>query len=183
MARISIVGWIVKKIRHSIAIVQDTDTATQDIAKGKYVIWKSDLYKVTTAININDTLSTSTNLTAVSDGLGGEIKSLNDQIEIESINLGFTGVSCYKQGNVVTIYGKFDTSPINVSAGTTHEFGRVQSSLRPTGGRIATGVALGLYTEGRKFAFCCLEGSNGALSVQSPEAIKITFFSLTYILN
>ncbi len=72
MIETSIIKWIKKKIQRLIAIVEDGDTATHSIASGKYVVWKGDLYKASTAIAIGTTLSTS-NLTAVSDGGLNEI--------------------------------------------------------------------------------------------------------------
>ena len=74
MAKVSIIDWIVKKLKRCIAIVEDGDTASQAIASGKYVIWKGNAYKASTAISQGDTLSLS-NLTAVSDGIGNELNS------------------------------------------------------------------------------------------------------------
>ena len=54
-------------LSEAIAIIQRTDTATQDIEQGTLVIWKGDLCKANSAITSGDTLS-STNLTAVTDG-------------------------------------------------------------------------------------------------------------------
>ena len=72
MIETSITKWIKKKIRRLIGIVEDGDTATHSIAAGKYVVWKGNLCKASTAIAIGTTLSTS-NLTAVSDGGLNEI--------------------------------------------------------------------------------------------------------------
>lgn len=66
-------------IKADIGIVEDTDTATHTIAKDQYVIWKGSLYKASTAIPATTALSLS-NLTAVSNGLGGEVASLNGNI-------------------------------------------------------------------------------------------------------
>ena len=66
-------------IKADIGIVEDTDTATHTIAAGQYVIWKGSLYKASTAIPATTALSLS-NLTAVSNGLGGEVASLNGNI-------------------------------------------------------------------------------------------------------
>ena len=74
MAKVSIIDWIVKKLKRCIAIVEDGDTASQAIASGKYVIWKGNAYKASSAISQGDTLSLS-NLTAVSDGIGNELNS------------------------------------------------------------------------------------------------------------
>lgn len=72
MAKISIIPWIVKKLKRCIGIVEDTDTASQAIASDKYVIWKGDICKSTSAISEGDTLSSS-NLSAVNDGVGNDL--------------------------------------------------------------------------------------------------------------
>ena len=51
----------------NIGIVQNGNTATQNITKGQYVIWKGALYTASAAIASGTTLSDS-NLTAVTDG-------------------------------------------------------------------------------------------------------------------
>ena len=59
--------WIVKKLKRAIAIVEDTDTASQAISSGKYVMWKGVLTKASSNIAQGATLSSS-NLTAISEG-------------------------------------------------------------------------------------------------------------------
>ena len=68
-----------EQLKADIGIVENTDTATHTITSGQYVIWKGNLYTATTAIPAGSTLSLS-NLSAVSNGLGNEVKSLSDQI-------------------------------------------------------------------------------------------------------
>ena len=72
MAKISIIPWIVKKLKRCIGIVEDTDTASQAIASNKYVIWKGDVCKSTSAISEGDTLSSS-NLSPVTGGVGNDL--------------------------------------------------------------------------------------------------------------
>jgi len=66
----------IAKAKADIGYVEDTNTATHAISKGQYVIWNGDLYKASAAIAIGTTLSSS-NLTAVSGGIGAEVASLN----------------------------------------------------------------------------------------------------------
>ena len=84
MARVSIVDWIAKKLRALTGIVEEGDTATHTISKGKYVIWQGNPCKASSAISIGDTLSAS-NLTALTDGVGNDlasdVASLNSKIE------------------------------------------------------------------------------------------------------
>ena len=68
-------------LKSDIGIVEDTDTATHTISSGQYVIWKNELYKASTAIPSGDPLS-STNLTAVSDGIANELNgNFTDRIK------------------------------------------------------------------------------------------------------
>ena len=68
------------KLKNDVAIVEDGNTATHNISSGKYVCWKGSLYKANQAISSGDSLSSSTNLDAVSNGLGGELSTLSEQI-------------------------------------------------------------------------------------------------------
>lgn len=54
-------------IKGAVAYVENTNTATQNIPSGAYVIWQNDDYISSQAISIGDTLS-ATNLTQLSDG-------------------------------------------------------------------------------------------------------------------
>lgn len=60
---------------NNIGIVQNTDTATQNITEGQYVIWHGALYTASSAITSGTTLSAS-NLTAVSSGGFNALNSL-----------------------------------------------------------------------------------------------------------
>ena len=57
-----------KADQNTIAIKQLGNTADQNIAKGKYVVWGGTLYIATSAIASGDTLASGTNLTEISDG-------------------------------------------------------------------------------------------------------------------
>lgn len=81
--KVSIVRFLINKIKSGLGIVQDTDTATQAISKDKYVWWKGSLKKASSNIAATDTLSSS-NLSDVSDGvlndLSGQIGAVNTQL-------------------------------------------------------------------------------------------------------
>ena len=72
MARVNIIEWIAKKLRSLTGIVEDGDTATHAISTGKYVIWKGNPCKASSAISIGDALSSS-NLTALTDGVCNDL--------------------------------------------------------------------------------------------------------------
>ena len=64
-------------IKGAVAYVENTNTATQNIPSGAYVIWQNDDYISTQAISIGDTLS-ATNLSQLSDG--GITNKINSNI-------------------------------------------------------------------------------------------------------
>ena len=79
---------VLEKLKGNTGIIENTSVATHTIAAGKYVIWKNDLYKASSAISIGDTLSLS-NLTAVSDGIANELNSkINDRERITLVDSG-----------------------------------------------------------------------------------------------
>lgn len=92
------------KLRADIAIVENGNTATHNIAEGQYVVWKGDLYIASAAIASGATLSSS-NLTAKPNGLGGEVTSLSDHI-----------------GNLSNSIGKFEVKNINVTTNSACSF-------------------------------------------------------------
>lgn len=106
-------------LRQDVGIVEDTDTATHNISQGQYVIWKNNLYVASAAIATGNTLSSS-NLTEVSNGLGGEVKSLSDQIgtvdigtvsSLTALETGLKNVlATMKAGQIKTFLLATDTS-------------------------------------------------------------------------
>lgn len=85
------------KVRSNMALVQNTNTATEAIAKDQLVLWKGVLKKATSAIASGATLSAS-NL--ANTDIANELAALNNQIaNVLQINLGdITGTSA---GNAV----------------------------------------------------------------------------------
>ena len=77
----------------TVAIVEKTDTATHAIAEGKYVVWKGHLTKASSAISVGDTLSSS-NLTAVSDGLANNVVHITGNEYISGTKM-FTSTNIY----------------------------------------------------------------------------------------
>ena len=94
-------------IKGSIAYVENTNTATQNIPSGAYVIWQNAPYISSQAISIGDTLS-GTNLTAISAGgisndLKDDVDTLNSQIQNIGTIVNSTEVSTTASGSTDTV--------------------------------------------------------------------------------
>ena len=171
--------WIIKKLKKSIAIVEEGTTASQAIASGKYVMWKGVLCKASSAISQGATLSTASggNLTAINEGVANEVKDLADQIVPQAVSTGITGVDAYKIGRLVQLYGHF-SSRISVSAGSLQLVGVLPNSLRPIRSYMV-GTAVSIDTE-RKMCDVIVD-ENGNLYLESSVEINVGYFTLTYI--
>ena len=95
-------------VKELIAIVQNTNTATQNIAVGDYVIWNNALYVCSTAITLGDTLSLS-NLTAVSDNIYDHFNQLQDAITTKQLGTTYTTLTDI-QNDMVTLNGTLQDS-------------------------------------------------------------------------
>lgn len=95
-------------IKGSIAYVENTATATQNIPAGAYVIWQNNDYISTQAISIGDTLL-GTNLTALS--AGGITNDLNSKLTVVTATHTFSDVGAGA--------GTWDTVPLSVPSGKT----------------------------------------------------------------
>lgn len=133
MTKVSIVDLIAKKMKRCIAIVEDGDTASQSIASGKFVIWKGNPYKASTAISSGDTLSTS-NLTALSDGIGNELNSKITSIEpftlTAAANVSNLYQNCCKYGRIIQISCEFTIT--STTGKTLGDLLTVPEAYRPT---------------------------------------------------
>lgn len=130
MARNSIIGWIVKKLKGNMALVEDSTTASQNISANKYVVFQGVLCTADAAISQGDTLATSgagKNLTEVT---GGGFNELNDHIatfEASFVNFSVTNIA---QGQAYTdgfLYGRvylvtLSGSSASGSAGSAYLF-------------------------------------------------------------
>lgn len=124
-------------IKSSVAYVENSNTATQNIPEGAYVIWNNNDYKATQAISIGDPLS-GTNLTALSDGgitndLRNDIDTLNSEINTNSVPIttpaGFNTFNVFKSGKTIQINAQ--TNSISVSSGDT--LATLPATLYPLG--------------------------------------------------
>ena len=128
MARNSIIGWIVKKLKGNMALVEDSTTASQNISANKYVVFQGILCTADAAISQGDTLATSgagKNLTEVT---GGGFNELNDHI-----------------AKKINIAGLYEGNMIAVTKGVSFTNGVGSADLSdviPTGYKIAIPLAI-----------------------------------------
>jgi hypothetical protein len=80
---------MVDKMKRSLAIVQDGDTATRNIAKDKFVNWKGNIYTANQAIASGSTLSAANggNLAGCDDGALNNVQNKLDMHLITDPNL------------------------------------------------------------------------------------------------
>lgn len=100
----------------TVAIVEDGNTCTHvgGIASGQYVVWKGLLYKATQAISVGTTLSTSTNLSAVTDGIANE---LNGKLNIlNNVHINSDLPSAYNVGCTIDRCGSAQGFPFNYAS-------------------------------------------------------------------
>jgi hypothetical protein len=71
---VSLGSGTVEDLAGSVAVIETSPT-TATHAVGDYIVWNGQLYEVTTAIAVGETLTVGTNISAVS--VGGELTSLN----------------------------------------------------------------------------------------------------------
>ena len=127
-------------IKGSVAYVENTDTATQNIPSGKYVIWKNNDYKSTQAISIGDTLS-GTNLTPLSDGgitndLKNDVNTLNsnipmEQVPISAITMNVGSVDSGNIGSKNSFIFDFRLKTNNISLSNSSLLGTLAEGYRP----------------------------------------------------
>ena len=105
-------------IKGSIAYNEDGNTATQNIPQGSFVVWKGHAYTASAAISSGDTLSTSTNLTAITNGIANELNSkLTSQIVVETTDLGSVSIPVNSAEYIGAIINLI-TIPTGYSIGT-----------------------------------------------------------------
>ena len=109
-----------KANQDTLAFMEPGDTATQNIPAGRYVYWKGNMYKSSSAISQYDTLSLS-NLTAVSpnalNDLQGQVTTLSDQIVTLFTRASEDATIHYESANTWTKANKSVTIPANKAFG------------------------------------------------------------------
>ena len=114
-----------KAQEHTVATVLKGSTSTKNVAKDEYVIWDGSLYRASAAIASGDTLSTSTNLTAKSNGIANILNkaiiiqeysytygsiAANGYLTVTASNFGITA----KSGYTLVGYLAFGTGSYNI---------------------------------------------------------------------
>ena len=179
--KVSIIDWIIKKLKRCIAIVEEGNTASQAIGSGKYVMWKGNLYTADTAISSGTTLAASggsKNLTAVPDGgyndLNGKISTLNSNFTETAEWSKFNNVSlvnCEAHNSVGIKYAKH-AGYVNVyiyvkslTANTRTAIGQLPSGYQPLAAFPYVGMGGASYTSKAFFNI----GSDGIITVTSDD--------------
>lgn len=158
----------------NIGIVQNTNTATQNITAGQYVIWKGTLYTASSAIASGATLSSS-NLTAVSNGglnaiqsalkfaVGGGESATNALQFLTFVTGENQNVTLYLPSGFRGLL--FSSSAYSGEAGIINVI--VASNGTPDSGRLlgSTGVTIDTSTQ-------------NAITVQTPHYAKHTLLAM-----
>lgn len=159
-------------VKELIAIVQNTNTATQNIAVGDYVIWNNALYVCSTAITLGDTLSLS-NLTAVSDNIYDHFNQLQDAITTKQLGTTYTTLTDI-QNDMVTLNGTLQDSEwcfIRISTSTDTSLYPLAANRSYLG--IFTRVAANYFTGSLSDIYgndVTLGYANGTFTVRSNSA-------------
>lgn len=133
--KIPLIGGIInliESLKGDIGIIENTDVATHSIPAGSYVIWHNELYKASSAIAVDDALSSS-NLTAVS---GGAANELNDKIT----QMDWNALSASDVVTLPNVYSAYTVPAdgyilsqsyigVELSNGNYHEFGSSGGAL------------------------------------------------------
>ena len=100
-------------IKGSVAYVENTNTATQNIPFGAYVIWQNAPYISSQAISIGDTLS-GTNLTAISTGgISNDLRADVDTLNGNKVNKSDNGYfNSWLANNGA--YATYNTKPYDI---------------------------------------------------------------------
>ena len=136
-------------IKGSLAYVENTGTATQNIPAGAYVIWQNNDYKASQAISIGDTLS-GTNLTALSDG--GICNAIRQNVDTVIGKLGkLVGI---------TIQRTTLTDPLTLVATTSHQYLIIGTANDPE----HTGMFVVMGGTSAAYCYTVFAGSDMAIS-------------------
>lgn len=117
----------VNAVNSNIGIVENGDTASQNITAGQYVIWKGALYTASVAIASGATLAVGTNLTAVS---GGAANALNSHFKMQDITISSTIAGYDDAGIFFTPLNGY--MPITASLNGTSNEAVLINPLNPT---------------------------------------------------
>ncbi len=114
----------------TIGIVEKTDTATHAITAGQYVVWKGVSCVAASDISVGNTLSSS-NLTAVSNGVANDIKNKIPSVSDSLSDTSTTNALSAAKGKALndsltttnTNIGKLPYGPVIITSGDCDNFG------------------------------------------------------------
>lgn len=161
----------VEDIHSNVATIEDSSTASKAYAVGEFLVYNSQLYKVTAAIASGDTLTVGTNIASTS--IGDEITALNSKSEFlfdPPYGSAKTRVRVRANG-LVFVYATVDAIP---AADTSAQL--IPAEYAPT--QAIYGVGFDSGNNMRRFA---LRG-DGSITAYQGTATGLYFFA-TYLRN
>ena len=94
---VSLGSGTVEGLAGSVAVIETSPT-TATHAVGSYIVYNGQLYEVTVAIAVGETLTVGTNISATT--VGAELTSLNNDLTLKSKTYGTHGISVYRIGRI-----------------------------------------------------------------------------------
>ena len=167
------------KVRSNMALVQNTNTATEAIAKDQLVLWKGVLKKATSAIASGATLSSS-NL--ANTDIADELAALKSEITPSAItitagtNITIVLQNCKKIGNLVVINAVVKSS-VDISTGET-----IITLPRTSNGRIDT-TMVAIENNDTVTLYCGSSSSELKRSGKTMTANREYVLNLCYVAN
>ena len=163
-------------IKDCIAIVENGDTASVNIAQGQYVIWKSHAYKALSNIATGDTLS-STNLSALTAGTANDLNS-----QITSINGNLTSLTNSTIHFVKETANNVTSISVNTSSFGNSDYPRLFLVKSALWNAQSIDCAIGFYKQsyaGASCAFILTKGGNTEESKISSASYDVNTNTLT----
>lgn len=135
----------------TISIVEKTDTATHAITAGQYVVWKGVGCVAASDISVGDTLSSS-NLTAVSNGIANDIKSKIPPVSDSLSDTSTTNALSAAQGKALN--DSLTTTNTNVTNIGTFDRQYKQESTAYVANTMTWADGFSFYIPAKSFYMC-----------------------------
>ena len=178
----------IANVKSTLAIVENGNTATNNISVGQYVIWNNALFTAREAIAIGDTLSY-TNLQAVSNGaansLSQAIANLDGKVATTSQSLSTFVIptKVKKSANVVSICFEYVTANEALTKNVEKVLGVLPEAYRPSSNVYTSCLITNNIGDLVAYLRVTISSANGNLYVYPSAAIstsQLLFGSFTY---